>query len=53
MNALIWQAMRMYILKFIQALSKDGSKVDDEYIIKWCNEKVKAAGKSGYFNHRG
>lgn len=37
--ALIWQAMRYYILNFMQGIK-------DEDIIRWANGKVKSAGKS-------
>jgi len=43
--AIIWQAMRMYVLNFLKVISKGGKDVTDEDIINWANGKVKGAGK--------
>jgi len=43
--AIIWQAMRMYVLNFLQTLSKGGKEITEEDIVRWANEKVKSAGK--------
>jgi len=43
--AIIWQAMRMYVLNFLKVISKGGKDITDADIIHWANEKVKASGK--------
>lgn len=43
---LVWQMMRHYTLKM---LTHDGKIMKDNEIIKWCNEKLTAAGKSSTF----
>lgn len=43
--AIIWQAMRMYVLNFLKTISKGGKDVTDEDIINWANDKVKGSGK--------
>jgi len=43
--AIIWQAMRMYVLGYLKVLSKGGKDITDEDIINWANGKVKSAGK--------
>ncbi|MBN3294430.1 PLSI protein, partial [Polypterus senegalus] len=42
--ALVWQLMRRYTLNVLSDLG-GGEKVNDEIIIKWVNETLKAAGK--------
>ncbi|CAJ1064216.1 LOW QUALITY PROTEIN: plastin-3-like [Xyrichtys novacula] len=43
--ALVWQLMRRYTLNVLQELG-DGSKVNDDIIVKWVNKTLAEAGKS-------
>jgi len=43
--AIVWQAMRHYVLNFLKHMSK-GKEVTEEDIIRWCNDKVSRGGKS-------
>jgi plastin-1 len=43
--ALIWQAMRYYVLNFLSSMSVGGREITDADIIKWATTKVSAAGK--------
>lgn len=42
---LVWQLMRMNIVKTLASLSKGGREVTDSDIVKWANETVKKGGK--------
>eukprot|EP00164_Ancoracysta_twista_P001669 GFYU01002191.1.p1 GENE.GFYU01002191.1~~GFYU01002191.1.p1 ORF type:complete len:621 (-),score=255.31 GFYU01002191.1:97-1959(-) len=44
--ALIWQMMRMHLLQYLQSLKVEGREVTEADMIKWANNRVKAAGKS-------
>jgi len=44
--ALVWQAMRMYILNFLKNLSKGGREITENDIIAWANDTVSKSGKS-------
>lgn len=46
MLGLVWQLMRMNIVKTLASLSKGGRDVTDSDIVKWANETVKKGGKS-------
>jgi hypothetical protein len=48
--AIVWQAMRMYILNFLKTTFK-GRDVTDDDIINWANGKVKSAGKESSFQN--
>jgi len=43
--AIIWQAMRMYVLNYLKTISKGGKDITEEDIINWANNKVKSGGK--------
>ncbi|CAD6568525.1 MAG: Fimbrin, actin-bundling protein [Cyphobasidiales sp. Tagirdzhanova-0007] len=43
---LVWQLMRMNIVKTLASLSKGGKDVTDSDIVKWANETVKKGGKN-------
>ena len=43
---LVWQLMRMNIVKTLASLSKGGKEVTDSDIVKWANETVKKGGKT-------
>ena len=43
---LVWQLMRKHVVATLASLSKGGKEVSDTDIVRWCNEKVKSAGKS-------
>jgi len=40
--ALVWQAMRMYILNYLNNISKGGKQITEEDIIHWANSKVRS-----------
>lgn len=42
---LVWQLMRKSVIKTLASLSKGGRDVTDADMVRWANEKVKAAGK--------
>ncbi|EJT99170.1 hypothetical protein DACRYDRAFT_23790 [Dacryopinax primogenitus] len=42
---LVWQLMRLNINQTLASLSKDGKGVSDMEMVRWANDKVKAAGK--------
>jgi len=44
--ALVWQAMRYFILNYLKNISKGGKEVTDDDIVRWANDKVRSAGKS-------
>jgi plastin-1 len=44
--ALVWQAMRFFILNYLKNMSKSGQQVTEQDIIDWANRKVKESGKS-------
>lgn len=44
--ALVWQAMRYYILNYLKNISKGGREVTEDDIIRWANEKVHSGGRS-------
>jgi hypothetical protein len=37
--AVVWQAMRYYILNFLKNLSKDGRQITEDDIVRWANQK--------------
>jgi len=41
--AIVWQAMRYYVLNFLKHMSK-GKEFNEEDIIRWCNQKVSGSG---------
>jgi plastin-1 len=43
--AVVWQAMRYYVLNYLKRMSK-GRDITENDIINWANQKVKSAGKS-------
>lgn len=43
---LVWQLMRMNIIKTLASLNKGGREVTDNDIVKWANDTVKKGGKS-------
>eukprot|EP00698_Gefionella_okellyi_P018453 TRINITY_DN5524_c0_g1_i1.p1 TRINITY_DN5524_c0_g1~~TRINITY_DN5524_c0_g1_i1.p1 ORF type:complete len:557 (+),score=123.56 TRINITY_DN5524_c0_g1_i1:71-1672(+) len=43
--ALIWQAMRYYVLHFLQSMAQGGKEITDQDIIKWSISKVASSGK--------
>jgi len=44
--AIIWQAMRYFILNYLKRMSKSGREVTENDIIKWANSKVRGSGKN-------
>jgi len=44
--AIVWQAMRYFVLNFLKNMSKSGKEITEGEIIDWCNQKVRSAGKS-------
>jgi len=44
--AIVWQAMRYFVLHFLKRMAKGGRDITESDIIKWANEKVREAGKS-------
>jgi len=44
--AVVWQAMRYFVLTFLKKMSKNGREITDTDITQWCNQKVRDAGKS-------
>jgi plastin-1 len=44
--AVVWQAMRYFVLTFLKKMSKNGREITDTDIIQWCNQQVRGAGKS-------
>jgi hypothetical protein len=48
--ALVWQAMRFYVLNYLKNMSKGGKEITDEDIISWANGKVSSSGKSSRFS---
>jgi len=41
--AIVWQLMRLHVLSILKSL---GPNVDDQFMIKWCNERVAKSGKT-------
>lgn len=44
--AIVWQAMRAYVLGYLKKISKNGKEITEDNVIDWCNTKVKESGKS-------
>jgi hypothetical protein len=44
--AVVWQAMRYFVLNFLKKMSKNGREITEQEIISWANGKVRGAGKS-------
>jgi len=44
--AIVWQAMRYFVLNYLKHMSKSGREVSEADIVNWCNSKVSSAGKS-------
>jgi len=38
--AIVWQAMRTYILNYLKTISKGGREITEEDIVIWCNRKL-------------
>lgn len=48
--ALVWQAMRYYVLNYLKKLSKSGREITEDDVLNWVNDKVKSSGKSSKIN---
>jgi len=44
--AIVWQAMRYFVLNYLKRMSKNGREVTENDIINWANQKVSSAGKN-------
>jgi len=44
--AIVWQAMRSYVLGYLKRISKGGKEMSDDDVVRWCNDKVRSSGKS-------
>jgi len=44
--AIVWQAMRYYVLNYLKRMSKSGREVTENDIITWATRKVSSSGKS-------
>jgi len=44
--AVVWQAMRYFVLNFLKRMSANGKEITEHDIIRWTNSKVSDAGKS-------
>jgi len=44
--AVVWQAMRYYVLNYLKNMSKGGREITEDDIIRWCNDKVRSGGRS-------
>jgi plastin-1 len=47
--AIVWQAMRYYVLNYLKLAFK-GKSINDDDIVRWANEKVKGSGKNTSFD---
>ena len=45
--AVVWQAMRAYVLGYLKRISKGGREITEDNVVDWCNQKVRGAGKNG------
>uniref|UniRef100_H2ZFT5 Uncharacterized protein n=1 Tax=Ciona savignyi TaxID=51511 RepID=H2ZFT5_CIOSA len=43
--AVVWQVMRAYTFKILERISEDGSKIKDQEIMDWVNQKLESSGK--------
>jgi len=43
--AIVWQAMRYYVLNYLKNMSKGGREITEDDILHWCNDKVKSCGR--------
>jgi len=43
--AIVWQAMRYFVLNFLKRMAANGREVTETDIINWANKKVSGAGK--------
>ncbi|CAG8554513.1 4182_t:CDS:10, partial [Acaulospora colombiana] len=43
---LVWQMMRMNIIKTLTSLSKGGHEINDDDLVRWANDTVNRGGKS-------
>jgi hypothetical protein len=50
--AIIWQAMRYYVLNFLKKISKGGKEISEDDIINWANSKVKSGRKMDSFKDK-
>jgi len=48
--AIVWQAMRTYILNYLKTISKGGREITEEDIVIWCNSKVKSSGVTAHMD---
>jgi plastin-1 len=46
--AIVWQAMRYYVLNYLKLAFK-GKSINDDDIVRWANDKVKGSGKGTSF----
>jgi len=44
--AIVWQAMRYFVLNYLKRMSKNGREITENDIVQWANQKVKSAGKN-------
>lgn len=44
--AIMWQLMRRFTLDMLAQLSGDGSRVTEEVMVQWANQKVQSSGKA-------
>lgn len=44
--ALVWQAMRYFVLNYLKKIAKGSKDVTDNDVLDWVNQKVKSGGKS-------
>jgi plastin-1 len=44
--AIVWQAMRYYVLNYIKKISKGGKDITEDDIINWANNKARSGGSS-------
>jgi len=43
--AVVWQAMRYYVLNYLKNMSKGGREITEDDIVIWANNKVKSSGR--------
>lgn len=44
--AVVWQAMRAYVLGYLKTIQKGGKEITDDDVINWSNAKAKEGGSS-------
>jgi len=50
--AIVWQAMRFYILSILKRMSKDGKEITEADVVAWCNSKVTTGRKMNDFKDK-